>query len=114
MNAKKITLFIALLSVVLVAACSPAAAGTGTEIPLDLPAVQEAQNFLSESLGVDVTQVQVIKVEDMEWPDACLGLPASGEVCAQVITPGFRITFEVNGQTYILHTDESGLNIRQP
>jgi hypothetical protein len=113
MTSKKITVFIALLFVLLVAACSPATAGTGTDVPQDLPAVQEAQNFLSESLGVDVTQVQVVKVEDMEWPDACLGLPSGDEACAQVITPGFRITLEVNGQTYILHTDESGLNIRQ-
>lgn len=113
MASKKITVLIALLFVLLVAACSPATAGMGTDVPLDLPAVQEAQNFLSESLGVDVTQVQVVKVEDMEWPDACLGLPSGDEACAQVITPGFRITLEVNGQTYILHTDESGLNIRQ-
>ena len=113
MNSKKITVFTALLFVLLVAACSPAAAGVGTDIPVNLPAVQEAQKFLSQSLGVDVAQIQVVKVEDVEWPDACLGLPNGDEACAQVITPGFRITLEVNGQTYILHTDENGLNIRQ-
>lgn len=113
MISQKFAIFFALMVVVLVAACSPASADLSTDVPVDLPAVQEAQNFLSESLGVDVTQVEVVKVEDEEWPDACLGLPDEGEMCAQVVTPGFRITLEVNGQTYVLHTDESGVNIRQ-
>jgi hypothetical protein len=113
MISRKFAIFFSLMLVVLVAACSPASAGLSTDIPVDLPAVQEAQNFLSESLGVDVTQVEVVKVEDVEWPDACLGLPDEGEMCAQVVTPGYRITLEVNGQTYVLHTDESGVNIRQ-
>ena len=106
------TILVGLLFVMLVAACAPAAPGSGN-IPVDLPAVQKAQSFLSQSLGVDVSQIKVVKVEDMQWPDACLGLPGSQEACAQVVTPGFQVTLEVNGTTYVLHTDESGLNIRQ-
>ena len=44
----------------------------------------------------------------MEWSDASLGCPQPGMAYAQVITPGFRIALEAQGQLYQYHTDTKG------
>jgi hypothetical protein len=31
-------------------------------------------------------------VEEVDWPDACLGAGAPDEICAQVVTPGYIVT----------------------
>jgi hypothetical protein len=84
-----------------------------TETTPDLPtAVIQAQQYLSEQLGVTVAEIEVLDMEQVEWPDACLGLPDEDEMCAQVVTPGWRVLAEVNGQIYELRTDDPGSIIR--
>lgn len=112
-------LLVALVLVLGLAACSPASLpGTGVEgLPSDVPpqAVLEAANQLSEELGVSVEDIEIVEFEQVAWPDACLGIPQEGQACAQVITPGFRVELEVNGQQYELRSDETGtLIVRTP
>lgn len=75
-------------------------------------AILAAVNSLAQSLGVDANQVQVVNFEQVEWPDACLGLPQGDEACAQVLTPGFLVVLEVNGVQYEVRTDQTGTNVR--
>jgi hypothetical protein len=83
------------------------------ETPADLPtAVMQAQQYLSEQLGVGLTAIQILDTEQVEWPDACLGLEEEDEFCAQVVTPGWRVLAEVEGQIYELRTDETGTIVR--
>jgi hypothetical protein len=102
---------LALVGILALAACGPV-----QEIPItgdDLPAAAEAaRQQLANTLGIDITQIQVVAIESTEWPDACLGLPDEGEVCAQVITPGYELTMEVNQQEYVIRTDQTGEIIR--
>ena len=42
-----------------------------------------------------------------------LGLAAPDEICAQVITPGWRVVLMVEGRQYVYRTDASGEVIRQ-
>lgn len=110
-----VTIVIALMVVFSMAlvACAPgedALPETGGELPAE--AVLEAQRVLSDQLGVSVENIQIVSTEQVEWPDACLGLAEEGEVCAQVITPGWDITFEVNGQEYEVRTDDLGQTVR--
>jgi hypothetical protein len=77
-----------------------------------IPAAAAAQVALATKLGVPASQITVVAVERVEWPDACLGAAGEGEMCAQVITPGYRIMLEVNGKQYEVHTDESGQTVR--
>jgi hypothetical protein len=56
-------------------------------------------------LGVDVSQVRLLAVEEKQWPDTGLGCPSIGTVQAQVITPGFLITLEADGNFLTYHTD---------
>lgn len=71
-----------------------------------------AQRVLADELAATPADIQVVSTEQVEWPNACLGLAEEGEMCAEVITPGFLVTLEVNGQQYQVHTDETGGNVR--
>ena len=71
-----------------------------------------AQAALAASLEVPVEEVEIVAYEPREWPDACLGLAREGEMCAQVITPGWRVVLSVQGEQYVFRTDESGEVVR--
>lgn len=75
-------------------------------------ALDEARRRLSQRIGVPEAQVSVEEVDRVEWPDACLGAAGSQEVCAEVITPGFRIVLEARGQEHVYHSDLQG-NVRR-
>ena len=51
------------------------------------------------------TRLKVTKIEPVNWPDSCLGAAQPGEFCSQVITPGYRLTVEINGTSYELHSN---------
>jgi hypothetical protein len=94
---------------VLLAACATAnPEGTPELEEAQIPAISAAQQFLATELGLTVDEMTIVRVEDAEWPDACLGLPEGGEACAQVITPGFRVVVSVQGTEYTLRTNISG------
>jgi hypothetical protein len=101
----------------ILSACQPAEGELpqtgGTQNVLPPQAALEAQRILSEQLGVNVADIEIVQVEQMEWPNACLGLAEEGEACAEVVTPGFQVTMEVNGQPYVFRTDEAGQVVRQ-
>ena len=59
---------------------------------------------LGHRLGVDPALVKLKEVEKVHWPDASLGNPEPDMFYAQVITPGFRMVLEANGQQYTYHT----------
>jgi hypothetical protein len=82
--------------------------------PTGLPpkAVQDAQKQLVDQLSALGEQVRIVEIEPASWPDTCLGLGRPDEVCAQVITPGWRVILEINGQMYEVRTDETGSIVR--
>ncbi len=65
----------------------------------------KAVDHLANRLGVDTTDVRVLEVKAVNWPDACLGLSTPATFCAQVVTPGYRVVLEVGGQKYVYRTD---------
>lgn len=67
---------------------------------------EQAQEALADWLGISAKEIEVIKVEEVEWPDTSLGCPEPGKVYTQVITPGCRITLEAGGETYEVHTGD--------
>ena len=71
------------------------------------------QNQVSQTLGVSLESIKITQVEQKDWPNACLGLPQQNEVCAEVITPGWLLTFNINGQEYKYRVDKTGTVIRQ-
>lgn len=76
------------------------------------PAVAAAIGWVSEASGWDPGNVAVIAYEPFEWPDACLGLAAPDEMCAQVITSGWRIILQAGETSIVVRTDDLGSVVR--
>lgn len=71
------------------------------------------QNFISQQMGIAVESVEIKSVEQKDWPDACLGLPNADEACAEAVTPGWLLTFDIDNQEYRYRVDQTGTVIRQ-
>jgi hypothetical protein len=91
---------------------SPGASGETALTVTPNVAVQAAQQWLAQELNVTVPEVEVVSVEQTEWPDSCLGLGQANESCLQAVTPGWLAVFRVNGQEYKVRTDETGSTVR--
>lgn len=66
------------------------------------------RQILAQQLQLNLDQIEIISVEEVEWPDACLGVYTADMMCAQVITPGYRVVLAVDGQQYEYHTNVDG------
>ncbi len=74
-------------------------------------AVKAAKSYLVEELDLSPNLISVAKVEAVNWSDASLGCAEPGKAYAQVVTPGYRILLEAEGEQYEVHTDEAGKNV---
>lgn len=69
---------------------------------------KKAVDDLSGLLHIDVDKIRVVRIIKKEFSDTSLGCPKLGKMYAQVITPGYQIVLEVDGESYIYN---AGLNI---
>ncbi len=76
------------------------------------PAVAAAIQALASKLAVDPASIEVAGFDTLDWPDACLGIPRPGELCAESVTPGWRVGLLVDGTEYEAHTDMLGSQVR--
>ncbi len=88
---------------------TPAPEPTEPQIPLNAPPAQLAAiRALVALLGLTADQITLVSVEEVEWPDSCLGVYRPEVACLQAITSGFRIVLEADGARYEYHTDTDG------
>ncbi len=80
--------------------------GGAEEIP------DEILQAIARGLGFDPGELQVQELEQVEWSNSCLGLAGPDEMCAEVITPGYRLIVRAGDRQYQVHTDLSGMNLR--
>ncbi|MGH2537211.1 MAG: hypothetical protein ACRDHL_07435 [Candidatus Promineifilaceae bacterium] len=64
-----------------------------------------ASQDLSARTGVDVSEISLVSAEAKEWPTSSLGCPDVNKMYAQVVTPGFALVLEADGEQYKYHTD---------
>jgi hypothetical protein len=76
-------------------------------------AAEVAQAKLATDLNLDVEEIEVVSIEEKEWPNSCLGLEKEGELCAQVIVPGYLIVLEANDEEHSFRTDATGAILMQ-
>jgi hypothetical protein len=81
-------------------------------LPPSRHAIREVARLLARQLRVPVEAIVPAGVAEVDWPDTCLGLPAEGEICASMITPGFAVTVDVGGRRYEFRTDLAARRIR--
>lgn len=67
--------------------------------------VTRVQQDLASRAGVSASQITTASVAAVSWPDSSLGCPQPGMMYSQLVTPGYRIILQANGQTYEYHTD---------
>ena len=75
---------------------------------------------MAEAMRVAIAQqrddddavVTISETEAVTWPDACLGAPLADEMCAQVATPGYRVTITSPAGDYVFHFDPATTQIR--
>lgn len=79
--------------------------------PADQKAAELAQ-VLGARLGLQPEDLIVVEAAESLWPNACLGFPSDGEICAEVLTPGYAVILEVDGLLYSFRTDETLERIR--
>jgi hypothetical protein len=84
--------------------------GLAQPVPGSEAALAAAITHLIQQTGLPPDQITVTSIQPMEWPDASLGCPQEGMMYAQVITPGYLIVLEAQGQTFEYHTDQ-GTNV---
>ena len=67
-------------------------------------------NLLNNSEGITPPMISVINFEEKEFSDASLGCPQEGMSYAQVITPGYQVILEAQGNEYDYRlTDEKNI-----
>lgn len=104
----------------LLAACSssgnnvaPTQVNPALENALPPDVALNVQNQISATMGLAVKDIQIKQVEKKDWPNSCLGLPEGNEVCTEVVTPGWLLTFNISGKEYKYRVDQTGNIIRQ-
>lgn len=113
----KIYAFALVLGLLILSACGPIDFSaienqiTAGEVPQEV--VQNVISMLSEQLGEPESEIEVIELEQVDWPDTCLGLSLQGQECEQIVTPGYRIVLKVNGVHYEFRSDNDGILILQ-
>jgi hypothetical protein len=86
--------------------------GAMPRLPDDERAFAGARAALAAQLGIEDLAIRRVAVTPQQWPDACLGVARAGQMCAQVITPGWIIVMETGGRQYTAHTDQEGTQVR--
>lgn len=78
----------------------------GEELRANLLA--QARLDLMHRRGVGIQDVDVISIEPVRWPDACLGLRHEGMACSRVITDGYQMVLVTQGERYEYRADLYG------
>ena len=76
--------------------------------PSGMDAALKTRVQLENELNKDLAEIRLVKLEAVDWPNACLGVQQPDRSCAEVITPGYRVTLVIGSDEYIYHTDASG------
>ncbi len=75
-----------------------------TELP---KSVELARQDLAKMLGVDSSQITVVKTEEVDWNNSSLGCPKPGMMYTQAIVPGYKVIFSYNQKMYEYHTNKT-------
>ncbi len=88
--------------------------GPATPVPqTENKAVEACKIVVARDTGINASQVTFFSLEQITWPNSCLGLAVPGEICLAVETPGFRVILTAGQDHYTFHTDLTGENIRR-
>jgi hypothetical protein len=70
-------------------------------------AAELAQQIVAERIAIDPSLVTISESTAVDFPDASLDCPQPGMAYAQVITPGYRVTAEAQGEFFDIRVSGS-------
>ena len=112
------TLGILLISILVLSACSLSGKNDTVEesLPPELPEDAESLVMLAKfdltiKTGVDIEDILTKSIEENLFEDASLGIPEPGITYAAMVTPGYIILLEADGEIYQYHA--SGAKVIQ-
>jgi len=79
---------------------------TSEPVPGELE--REARKLLADELNADEGDFKLDSSARVDWSDASLGCPKEGMGYAQVITPGYKLVFDLSGTSFAVHTNSDG------
>lgn len=75
-------------------------------------AVDAAKSDLAKRLNVKEDEIRVSSTADSDFPDMSLGAPESGEMSAQMVSSGWKISLDADGKNYEYRGDKYQLRLR--
>lgn len=102
---------LALLLLTLLAACAarrssaPPPSASGADSKTRQEAFDASVEDVVKRIGAPRSDIAGVSQEDVTWQDSCLGCPQTGEMCSQVLTPGYKIILRVRDATYEYHSN---------
>jgi len=84
-----------------------ASESTTGEAPSEIEAA--ARRLLAKEVGEG--SYTLVSSEASDWSDASLGCPQEGYAYAQVITPGYKLIFDLAGPSHAVHTNADGSHL---
>lgn len=83
--------------------------------PSDIPEPDEREDLpqpilaaieaLALETGISPDNISLVRYSERQWPTTALGCPRPGFSYAQVVTDGYEVHLEADGNTYQAHTD---------
>jgi hypothetical protein len=95
---------------------APPTQGDITQMPTSLPTpadtgiqnlIEKAKEDLAQRLAVSANEINLVEATSVTWPDSSLGCPQKGMVYTQVLTSGYLILLEANGNMYEYHANRN-------
>jgi len=80
----------------------------------DSPIVAKCKADLAKRFKLQAKDIKVIDKQATTWPDAALGMPESGKMYAQVMTPGSRIMLQARNSQYLYTTSAKAFKYGGP
>lgn len=74
-------------------------------------ATEKAKEDLANRISTDTGSITVASVEDKDFPDMSLGAPVDGEMSAQMISSGWEIKLNAEGNIYDYRADKYQLRL---
>ena len=70
--------------------------------------IAAAKSALVKQFKVSIDAVKLVDINQVQWPDGCLGVQQPGIMCAMHVVDGYRIMLSADNRTYEIRTNLDG------
>lgn len=106
---------VSIMMPIVASSCLPASQPLSRDPSTQSPSaqlIQTVKQTLSQQLGTSPDNFRLVASQPKTWPDGCLGLAQTDELCTQALVPGWQLDFTNGQQRWIYRTDMTGRLVR--